>query len=387
MDDQPSLPIVEPCVETLRSEIAQKMSLAFVRYSQVWEDAQLLRQGLQIDPTDDVISIMSSGDNALDLILAGARSVTAIDMSPAQVALFELKIEAIRHLEYEQFVQFWGARDDEQRVETYTSSLRAHLTQNAAAFWDTHHDALANGPIHCGKLEHYIGGFAKTHLPELWDAELGSRLLSATTLDEQHQLLEKHAWTTEFESTFRWYFGREMMEKTGRDPQQFAYVKDGDVGLYFYKRFQWVCQNTLLRTNFYLQSFLFGYFSSLEHAPSYLTRRGFERLKYEGLLDRVTLVCDELERYLEQHPGHFSKANLSDIFEYMSPEAARLMFKRLGELMRPGGRIAYWNLLVPRMPDGDALDVLTPHPNLSGVLHARDRSWFYRDFWIDEVTR
>ena len=41
----------------LRSEIAEKMSLDLIQYSQVWEDHKLLEAGLAIDTDDDGRSV------------------------------------------------------------------------------------------------------------------------------------------------------------------------------------------------------------------------------------------------------------------------------------------------------------------------------------------
>lgn len=380
--------MTHPTAAPLRSEIAQKMSLEFVRYSQVWEDAALLTQGLEIGPEDDVLSIMSSGDNALALLLAGARSVLAIDMSPAQVALFELKLEAIKALDHAEFVAFWGLRPHHDRQALYKDQLATKLNDHARAFWDAHIDELNAGPVHCGKLERYIQSFARDHLSELWEPDLIEVLfdpLLARDLEQQQEVLHRRALTPALEARFRWYFGREMMQKNGRDPQQFAYVEGGDVGLYFYKRFMWVTLNLPIRGNFYLESFLRAGFDDLSLAPDYLTPQGFAQLKTPGTLDRLSWTTDELEKILHTHSQRFNKANLSDIFEYMSPEAAQATFTQLAHAMRPQGRIAYWNLLVPRFPQGDTLNVLERKLATSQALHAQDRSWFYRDFWIDEI--
>ena len=108
--------------EELQSEIAQKMSLDQVRYSQVWEDHTLLEQGLKITPDDDILSICSAGDNALAMLLQGPRSVTAIDMNPAQTALLELKLAAIRSLNHADFVTLLGIREGRrffQRIQRF----------------------------------------------------------------------------------------------------------------------------------------------------------------------------------------------------------------------------------------------------------------------------
>jgi S-adenosylmethionine-diacylglycerol 3-amino-3-carboxypropyl transferase len=98
-------------------------------------------------------------------------------------------------------------------------------------------------------------------------------------------------------------------------------------------------------------------------------------------------VLDEVERHLhENDAGRYNKANLSDIFEYMSEDLADRVFSTLADRLRSGGRIAYWNLLVPRAPSPALDGKLTHLDELSQRLWRQDRSWFYRDFRIDQVS-
>jgi S-adenosylmethionine-diacylglycerol 3-amino-3-carboxypropyl transferase len=85
--------------------------------------------------------------------------------------------------------------------------------------------------------------------------------------------------------------------------------------------------------------------------------------------------------------GHYSKANLSDLFEYLSDEQTEGFLRTLAEGMREGGRIAYWNLLVPRARPESLAHLLKPHPKLAKALWEKDRAFFYGDFHIEEVTR
>lgn len=55
-----------------------------IRYSQVWEDTRLLRQGLRLKPQSRVLSIASAGDNAFALLLDDAREVVAIGKQSKQ---------------------------------------------------------------------------------------------------------------------------------------------------------------------------------------------------------------------------------------------------------------------------------------------------------------
>ena len=46
----------------------REVSLDFVRYANVWEDAAVLREGLRIRPGERVLSIASAGDNCLAML-------------------------------------------------------------------------------------------------------------------------------------------------------------------------------------------------------------------------------------------------------------------------------------------------------------------------------
>ena len=369
----------------LKSEIAEKMSLDRVRYSQVWEDHRLLERGLEIGPEDDVLSICSAGDNALAMLLCGPKSVTAIDMNPAQTALLELKLAAIRRLSHPEFVALLGVREGVDRLALF-ERLKGQISEPAQAFWEAHQEDIASGLVHRGRLEGYIGAFNRDHLPELWSKDLLDRLFCEQTLEAQAALFLSEAATEEFEARFRWYFGREKMAEQGRDPAQFEHVEEGDVGAYFFKRFSWVCNTLPLSTNFYVEHFLTSHYRDLNQGPPYLRPDNYARL--QGLVDRVHVHTGELESVLFERPvGAFSKANLSDIFEYMSEALSTQVFEALGTQLRAGGRVAYWNLLVPRQAPPSLGHLLTPLSSLSEALSAQDRSWFYRAFHVDEVTR
>lgn len=368
----------------LRSEIARSMSLDMIRYSQVWEDHQVLCDGLGITAEDDVLSIASSGCNVLALLLAGARSVTAIDMSPAQIALVELKLTGIRMLSHDNFVGFIGARPASRpRLDTY-AQIRHQLGPESLEFWDTHAGNIEQGVIHCGRFDKYLRLFVEEHLPGVWPKGAKLRLLDAGSLAEQRRIYASECDTPAFRALFRWFAGREMIATTGRDPAQLKYVLQGDLGEHFLQRFRHSLVNLATAGNYYLEYNLLGKYRDLETGPIYMRSANFQRLK--GLVDRVQLVTGELEQYVGSRPvGCFSKANLSDVFEYMSLPASQCMFEVFAERLRDGGRLAYWNLLVPRTPPTSLRHRLKPLRETEKQLHAVDRTWFYRSFHIDEV--
>src|SRR5205807_9594339 len=77
-------------------------------YNTCWEDPALDREALDFRPDDRVLVITSAGCNALDYLLAGAGEVNAVDMNPRQNAVLELKVAAIRGLDYDSFWELFG---------------------------------------------------------------------------------------------------------------------------------------------------------------------------------------------------------------------------------------------------------------------------------------
>lgn len=366
----------------LRSEVARDLSLDQIRYSAVWEDERLLKEGLDISPDDDVLSISSAGANVLAILLEEPRSVTAIDMNPAQNHLVELKLVGIEWLEYEAFIALVVHGGDEA-LEIY-AGLREHLSEEARRFWDGHEAELKQGVSLCGRLDRYFDVFRKEHLAALWPEDLIERLFNAPDLETQARIFESEGFGEDLHERFRWYFGREKMAEQGRDPSQFRYVEKGGVGDYFLGRFHDVCTRLPMKGNFYIERFLTGGCRDLDQGPVYLRRENFKKLK--GLVDRVTLVTEELETHLTAvAPGTYSKANLSDVFEYMSEEASDSLFGLFARALRPGGRIAYWNLLVERKPPARLSDKLVYRAEQSQTLWLEDRAWFYGSFRLEDV--
>ena len=355
------------------SEAAATMAQGGIRYSQVWEDHALLEQSLAISPDDDVLSITSAGDNVLALLLCGPRSVTAVDLNPAQQAMLELKLAAIRRLDHAAFACLCGARDGFDRAALY-QEIRGDLSEPTRGFWDAQ---PLPSLLDCGRLERYIGKFHHEYLRRLIPADAITRLLGAADLATQAQIFAREIATPEFERAFRGFFGREELAREGRSPEQFRFVQGIDVGAHFWNRFRYACTELPLRGNFYLEYAFTWRYADLEMGPPYLRPSNFARLR--ELADRVRFATGELGTFLK--PRAFSKANLSDIFEYMSEDTSHTLFAQLAAGMRKGGRIAFWNLLVPREGPRNLWRALPEAPE----LWRRDRSWFYSAFRAEEV--
>lgn len=367
----------------MANEFTQTADLQVLRYAQVWEDHQILTEGLQVTAEDDVLSICSAGCNALALLLCGPRSVTAIDVSEAQAALLQLKVAAIAALPHEDLLILLGVEPGDALARY--AAVRDRLPDAARAYWDRQADTLREGVVHAGRLERYIRGFQREHLLRLHPPEVIEGLLSFDDPAAQLRYFDERVATPSFRAAFCAYFGEENMKSRGRDPAQFRYVSAEDVGAEFFGRLRALCGRAPLRESPYMTYFLTGRFPTGALRAPYLRAENHERLR--ALLPRLRLVTEDLGGCLARQPiGTYSKANLSDIFEYMSAADAAALLGALGERLRPGGRVAYWNLLVERSSLQGGAPRLRHLGDAGRRLHARDRVFFYQAFHIEEVS-
>jgi S-adenosylmethionine-diacylglycerol 3-amino-3-carboxypropyl transferase len=362
------------------SDLHSHLSSEQLLYACVWEDEELLADTLAIDAKDDVLSISSAGCNVLALLSRGARSVTAVDLNPLELGLLELKIAAIRSLSCEATAELVGETPSSRRLSLY-QELRSQLSVEAQTLWDARSEMIESGIVRAGRLEQYFAAFAKKRLPQVWDDSLALALVDEGAPAARKALLETRGNLGPLRVAVREHFSAAAMAQ-GRSEAQLAQVGIVDVGEENYQRFMRFIAERSWRGNHYLERLLTGRLRRPHEGPLYLRPAVFEQLR--GLVDRVRIVRAEIGKVLDESPvGTFSKANLSDLFEYLSESDAEGLFEKLGSRLRPGGRFAYWNLLVPRAPrdPGGRLTTLSSGPART------DRVFFYGAFNAHEVRR
>lgn len=370
-----------PAVATERCELAGALT-GELRYSRVWEDHLLLERGLEIGTDDRLLIIGSAGCNVFNLLLREPQSVVAIDFNPAQSALVQLMLAGIRSLHHHGFLELLGAvpGDSLRRYE----QVRPALAAVARDWWDSNTSMIEYGISRSGRLDRFIEGFQHEHLMEVHAPEIVDRLFCIADQREREGFVLRELFTPEFERAFLAYFSREELDTRGRHPSQTRYLGELNVGQWFLDRLRWVCTQLPTRGNFYLERFLLSGVRAPRWHPPYLIAGNYERL--QSLVGRVTVETGELEAYVASQPhASFTKAALSDVFEYLSEEGSASLFATLADSLCPRGRIAYWNLFVPRESPASLRHKLQPLRKISNELSRRDRAWFYGAFHIEEV--
>lgn len=364
----------------MRSEAAERADFSRIRYAQVWEDADILMAGLDVRPGDTCVSIASAGDNALALLTADPGRVIALDLSPAQLACLELRVAAYRVLAHGELLELVGSRPSARRIPLY-ERCRPRLGEAARAFWDARREEIPRGIGSLGKFENYFALFRNRVLPLVHRRSTVLALLEPRTVEERHRFYDQQWDTWRWRLLYRLFFSRTAMGRLGRDPEFFRYVET-DVASAILRRTRHALRELDPADNPYVHWILTG--THGEALPRALRPEHFETIR--DRLDRLEWHCESVEAFLARCPGgSLDRFNLSDMFEYVSPESYRRMLDEIVRCSRPGARLAYWNMLAPRRRPEEMRDRLVPLDDLASRLHAQDRAFFYSAFRVEEV--
>jgi S-adenosylmethionine-diacylglycerol 3-amino-3-carboxypropyl transferase len=364
----------------MRCEVGERTGYSGIRYGQCWEDADVLVRALAVRPGDTCLSIASAGDNTLALLAAGPARVIALDMSPAQLACLELRVAAYWALSHGELLELLGSRPGQGRWELY-QRCRAQLSPPVRAFWDGRRRAVERGIGASGRFEGYLAAIRRYLLPLLHSRRRLARLLeqrsAAQRLDDYGRLCAGWRWRT----MLKLCASRALSGGLGRDRAFYHYAQGSAAG-HIAARLQHVLTRLDPAANPYLHWILTGAHASA--LPYALRPEHFEPIR--ASLDRLEWHCLPLEAYLETcQERSIDRFNLSDIFEYISPERYQGLLGRLAQAGRPGARLAYWNMLVPRSRPAALAPRLRPLAELAQTLYDQDKAPFYSRFVLEEV--
>lgn len=361
--------------------LAAAADFSLIRYAQCWEDADILLEALEIQPGDTCLSITSGGDNTLSLLTKDPGKVLAVDLSCAQTACLEIRVAAFRELSHAELLELMGARPSDRRQSLY-ARLRPHLSPAARAVWDRRPDAVAGGIGGAGKFERYLSLFRRFVMPLSHPRSRVAALFERRSPEERRLFFERQWDTRRWRLLARLFCSRAVSAKLGRDPAFFRYVDGGGA-----KRVLSSLKRPLTELdptgNPYLHWIAFGrHGDALPHA---LRSENFDRIRAN--LGRLELRTEAIEAFLHELPdSRIDRFNLSDIFEYMSADAAAAVLAEIARVGRRSGRLAYWNTFVPRHRPATLADRLRPLTNLAERLHRKDKLFFYSDFVIEELV-
>lgn len=359
-------------------------------YGACWEDLAIARTALQVPSGGLVVAIGSAGDNVIGLLLDDPRRVVAIDLNPAQTALIELKVAALRRAP-ENLAAFVGGvpgptgeiGDTRARLDRY-EALRPVLSAGAVRHWDARPGAIETGVIHSGRFERYLAWFRRGLLPVVPGRDAVRGMLAAQDVEEQRRLYRERWDSVAWRGLFRVFFSRRLLAAVGRDPAFFDQVTGGGVGAHFLARAIEGLTATPIQRNPFVTYILSGFYRIPDAAPAYLLPGHAASLAARA--DRVAVVTGSLLEALGELPDRAVDAfYLSDVFELVDQAGYEAILAEIARTGRPGARLCYWNNLVPRTRPVSMADRLSSETDLADRLHSLDRAFIYSRFVVETV--
>jgi S-adenosylmethionine-diacylglycerol 3-amino-3-carboxypropyl transferase len=365
-------------------------------YNQIWEDPAVDLDALQLGPGHRVVTIASGGCNILNYLTADPASIDAVDLNPAHIALTRLKLAAMQHLPgYESFFQFFGVAKNKDNVDLYWTRLADRLDPDTRKFWE-HRSLLGRKRIEffakglyrkalLGKFIGFLHGCAR-----LADRK-PSKMLSATSLDEQRQIFRN-----EIEPLFELKLVRLLCRQPillyslGIPAAQFDQMKQdsaGDLAALYQDRIRRLACDFSLEENYFAWQ-AFGRHYDVKHrraAPPYLQPENF--LPIRERLDRVRTHTVSMTEYLAGQPAaSVDRYVLLDSVDWMDERMLTELWAEIRRTARPGARVIFRTAgarspLSSQVP-AELLDGWRYHETESRRYLEQDRSAIYGGFHL-----
>lgn len=359
------------------SKLKEKVAFDFIRYANCWEDADILLEGLAPKAGSKILSIGSAGDNSFSLLTTDPAFVVAVDINKTQLFLINLKKEIIQNFDYEIVISFLGFRQMNNRLAVF-NQIKNNLDSETRLYWEKNSLQIQKGVINEGKFEKYFQLFSHYILPFIHNQKNVQELLAVKSLTAQSDFYHQKWNTWRWRWLFKIFFSKYIMGKYGRDPEFLKQVNIPVSDFIFQRAEQHLC-SIFAQQNFILQYNLTGSFGDL--LPHYLQLNNFNKIKQS--INRLYIFEGYAENAIEQY-GNFDNMNLSNIFEYMDISLFEKTALALLKGTNSGGRLAYWNLMVPRKITEIFPQFATPLTDLSRTLTQKDKGFFYNNFNIDK---
>ncbi|MBN2760226.1 MAG: BtaA family protein [Rhodobacteraceae bacterium] len=349
-------------------------------YAQIWEDPVADLEAMDLHAGADMICIASGGCNVMSYLTADPASITAVDLSPAHIALLHLKIAAAQHLSETEFHDLF-VRADRPGNPALIARLLPHLDPKTRAYWTGRKAYFARGFYRQGLLGRFIGA---VHVV----AKL-ARVDFQPLLDAPDMAAQRAFYDTKIAPLFDKKLVQVLARQRaslfglGIPPAQYdKLANDGAVIDVLRERVRRLVCDFPARDNYFLwQAVNRGYQDAPgASVPPYLEPRHFGKIA--ARVDRVVPLNLSLTDHLAtRDAGTLDAYVLLDAQDWMIDAQLTALWDEISRTARPGARVLFRtggtdDILPGRVP----LRLLAQWHydiNASARAFARDRSAIY----------
>jgi S-adenosylmethionine-diacylglycerol 3-amino-3-carboxypropyl transferase len=352
-----------------------QVALSDLLFGMSWEDPESDRAALHIRPGETLLTISSGGCNTLSLLLDDPGRVHAIDINASQSFLLELKCAAIRSFDASDLYAFLGLQPCARRIDMFESIARL-LSDHALRHWRMRSDAVAAGVVHQGRFEKFLRRF-RSFLGLIQGKRRIERLFESASLDEQRRYFEESWNTAQWRLLFRVAFNKRVLARRGLSADYFRF-DDGSSSFSesFSRRARHAFCDLPISSNYFLAQYLLGRYVSPDAMPAYLKPLSLPIVRER--LDRIEIITADAKQWLAQKSEQsIDVFSLSNICELMNAGDTFATFDQVARTARPGARVIFRNLMVPRDVPVELAPRIRLRETESRELQQRDRSFVY----------
>jgi len=376
-------PAGKPEEKIKRKRLSNSKVFKDILYAQCWEDPQMDRKAFQIKPGDHLLSITSSGCNALTFLLDNPERVTCLDMNRYQNYLLNLKIHTFKALTHHEILEFFGITTSSRRWELY-DRIKPLLPQEQQLYWENKTGDINKGILHIGRYEKYMQ-LLKQIFRILIGRKIIGELFNTVTVEGRIELYQKK-W-----DNLRWrIFCRIFLSRTFAslffDKAFYRYLEPSfSFRTYYKSAVKRAITELPVVQNYFLAYILLGnYFK--ENFPPYLREENYETIRKR--VDRIEMVTSGCMEYFRSVPSDtITQFNFTNIFEWMSPQEFEQLLIEAIRIGKDGAILTYRNHLVTRNRPESLDTQLIPKLKLSEELHNKDLSFIYKAYVIEQVKK
>jgi len=366
-----------------------------------WEDPRLDVEALKLTNADEILVITSGGCNVLHLALSGVKHIYAVDCNPCQNALLELKIVAIKYLEYDDFWKMFG----EGKLNNFSTKiypiLRKHLSPFSRQFWDKHATYFDGTGIRKSFYHHGCTGFIVWLLQTYCYKILGIYkdalcAVNAPTLEEQSRYYNKFR-SRIWNKGVMWLLQNKIFLLISGVPLvQRQFLEKEGVGNFLRKALDALAYDIPVQDNYFWRVYCLGSYTK-NCCPEYLKEYNFKLLK-GGLVDNISIHTTTITEFLNSRSGKISRFVLLDHMDWMAnkPQLLEEEWQEIINHSAPNARYI-WRSAAQNTDfvfktqikyNGKITDIgqiINSDIQLAENLHKLDRVHTYTSFYIAEL--
>jgi S-adenosylmethionine-diacylglycerol 3-amino-3-carboxypropyl transferase len=363
-------------------------------YSQIWEDPVVDMKAMDLKPHHHIVAISSGGCNVLSYLTANPARITAVDLSPAHVALVKLKIAGLKNLpDWQSFYRFFGEAKSRENYVDYDEYLRDGIDAQTRKYWESR---LPNGRRRLSRFagniyrKGLLGRFIGTGhmLSRLTGIDL-NRLTLCETMAEQRAYFDAEIAPLFDKRIVRWLTSfRSSLFGLGIPPSQYEALSEGKpMAEVLRGRLEKLACNFPIAENYFAwQAFNRGYApGAAGPLPPYLQKAEFENLRNRA--DRVSMLHASLTDVIAAMPAASAdRFVLLDAQDWMNDAQLNALWSAITHASTPDARVIFRTAGEQTiLPGRVATDVLCNWRYLaerSSTLNKQDRSSIYGGFHV-----